>query len=78
MRRTRRNFLFGAPLALAGCTRARSEYFGKTTPPTTQRLVFECGSEAGSLDPAKCFPDIETYASSEEFMGKLGLRQLSK
>ena len=65
---SRRKVLIGGTLALAGCARTRSQYFGDT-PPTTQRLVFESGSEAGSLDPAKCFPDVETYVQAALFEG---------
>src|SRR6476620_1045124 len=48
-----RRTLFAAPLALAGCAGA-SPYFGKTTPPGFQRLVYSNGEEPTSLDPAQC------------------------
>jgi ABC-type oligopeptide transport system substrate-binding subunit len=38
-------------VALAGCA-AGSPYFGKTTPPGSQRLVHSNGEEPNSLDPA--------------------------
>ena len=48
---SRRNVL-AAPLALAGCATA-SPYFGRTTPPASQRLVYSNGEEPSSLDPAQ-------------------------
>src|SRR3954453_19282701 len=41
-----------APPALAGCATA-SPYFGRTTPPASQCLVYSNGEEPGSLDPAQ-------------------------
>ncbi len=77
MKVRRREFLLGGPLALAGCARTRSEYFGDTAPPTARRLVFESGSEAGSLDPAKCITDVETYVQPALFEGLTGLHPVT-
>ena len=46
-----RRQVLAAPLALAGCV-AAGPYFGKTTPPGSQRLVHSNGEEPSSLDPA--------------------------
>jgi oligopeptide transport system substrate-binding protein len=47
-----RRSILTAPLALAGCASA-SPYFGRTTPPASQRLVHSNGEEPSSLDPAQ-------------------------
>lgn len=47
-----RRSLLAAPIALAGCAGA-SPYFGRTTPPGFQRLVYSNGEEPTSLDPAQ-------------------------
>ena len=47
-----RRAVVAAPLALAGCGTA-SPYFGRTTPPGSQRLVYANGEEPSSLDPAQ-------------------------
>ena len=47
-----RRGILAAPLALAGCASA-SPYFGRTTPPGSQRLVYANGEEPSSLDPAQ-------------------------
>ena len=47
-----RRRVLAAPLALAGCATAKP-YFGKTTPPASQRLVHSNGEEPGTLDPAQ-------------------------
>src|SRR5262245_3625110 len=47
----RRSLLTAAPLALAGCCKTESDYFGKTDPPRTQSLVYLLGAEPGTLDP---------------------------
>ena len=49
----RREFVAGATLALTGCSQSEEEYFGNTTPPSRQHLVFENISEPETLDPAK-------------------------
>src|SRR5262245_37530914 len=77
IRSSRRDFLLGGPLALAGCARARSEYFGNTNPPTAKRLVFENGSEPESLDPTKCILDVETYVLPALFEGLTGLHPVT-
>ena len=56
----RRAFLAGSAVVLAACRPADGEYFGNTTPPAKQRLVFENISEPETLDPAK------TQTASEE------------
>ena len=47
-----RRGILAAPLVLAGCASA-SPYFGRTTPPGSQRLVYANGEEPSSLDPAQ-------------------------
>ena len=47
-----RRGILAAPLVLAGCASA-SPYFGRTTPPSSQRLVYANGEEPSSLDPAQ-------------------------
>jgi len=47
-----RREILAAPLALVGCA-AASPYFGRTTPPASQRLVYSNGEEPSSLDPAQ-------------------------
>ena len=49
----RRTFLAGGPLALAGCGGKENPYFGKTTPPSGQRLVFQIIGEPETLDPTR-------------------------
>ena len=46
----RRAVLGLGPVALASCTR-REPYFGKSTPPRSQTLIYDLGGEPGSLDP---------------------------
>jgi ABC-type oligopeptide transport system substrate-binding subunit len=48
----RRALLAAGPLALAGCGRAEEDYFGKTDPPQTQRLVHLLEFEPTTLDLA--------------------------
>src|SRR6266542_1386483 len=45
-----RRYMLASPLALAGCATA-SPYFGRITPPGSQRLVHSNGEEPNSLDP---------------------------
>src|SRR6266540_325325 len=54
----RRAVLGLAPMALASCGR-REPYFGKSTPPPTQTLVYENGGEPSGLDPATCLGNSE-------------------
>src|SRR5688572_26209484 len=39
-------------LAAQGCTPSVAGYFGKTSPPVAQRLVFSNGAEPETIDPA--------------------------
>jgi hypothetical protein len=48
----RRNFLATGSPALAACSAVDGEYFGRTTPPSSQRLIFGNGFEPETLDPA--------------------------
>ena len=57
--------MLATPLALAGCATAGT-YFGKTTPPQRQRLVYSNGEEPASLDPAQ-----SVGANSEIIMSAL-------
>ena len=56
---TRRQAL-AAPLAFTACTR-REPYFGKSTPPRSQTLIYDLGGEPGSLDPATALGGNEDY-----------------
>ena len=73
----RRTLMGLGAAAFVGCRSANGEYFGNTTPPRTRRLVFESGGEAGSLDPAKCMPDIETYVQLALFEGLTSLHPVT-
>jgi ABC-type oligopeptide transport system substrate-binding subunit len=48
---SRRALLGFGPGALASCS-SRGDYFGKTTPPRSQTLIYEISSEPSSFDPA--------------------------
>jgi ABC-type oligopeptide transport system substrate-binding subunit len=56
---TRRQAL-AAPLALTACGR-HEPYFGKSTPPQHQSLVYEIGGEPSSFDPALAVGSSEAY-----------------
>src|SRR5262245_17834195 len=47
----RRTLLGFGSIALTSC-RNPEPYFGESTPPATQTLIYELGREPGSLDPA--------------------------
>jgi oligopeptide transport system substrate-binding protein len=65
----RRTFLAGSSAVLAACHSADGEYFGNTTPPRGQRLVFENNSEPETLDPAKSNAGPEYYLLPSLFEG---------
>ena len=54
----RRAVLGLGPMALASCTR-REPYFGTSTPPRSQTLIYELAGEPGTLDPAASFGGSE-------------------
>ena len=56
----RRAVLGLGPAALASCAR-RKQYFGKSTPPRSQTLIYDLGTEPGSLDPATSLGGSEAY-----------------
>ena len=60
-----RRHALAAPFLMAGCA-AASPYFGRTTPPRSQRLVHSNGEEPATLDPAH-----SVGASSEIIMAML-------
>ena len=64
----RRRVLAAGPLALAACGR-REPYFGKSTPPTRQSLIYEIGGEPSSLDPATSLDASEFYIMPALFEG---------
>ncbi|HEX2652177.1 MAG TPA: hypothetical protein VHN11_00810, partial [Xanthobacteraceae bacterium] len=66
---SRRALLTGGPLGLAACGTMDGAYFGKTDPPSTQRLVYLIGSEAGSLDPGKVTGGYERLIVAALFEG---------
>src|SRR5262245_48725426 len=49
----RRTLVTAGPLIVSACGHRDEAYFGKTTPPSEQRLVFEIQGEPETLDPAK-------------------------
>ena len=57
------------PLALAGCRLSRGKYFGNTALPSSRRIVFEMGSEPGTLDPGKSVLDAEINVQPALFEG---------
>src|SRR5262249_18267257 len=57
---TRRTWLTAAPLSLVGCGR-QEQYFGKSTPPPTQTLIYEIGAEPSGIDPATSLGASESY-----------------
>jgi oligopeptide transport system substrate-binding protein len=59
-RLSRRTLLGMAPLALGSCG-GEGRYFGNLTPPPTQTLVYEIGSEPSGFDPATCLGISEAY-----------------
>jgi oligopeptide transport system substrate-binding protein len=56
----RRAVLGLGPVTLASCTR-REPYFGKFTPLRSQTLIYNLGTEPGSLDPATSLAGSEAY-----------------
>jgi len=57
-----------APLVLAGCRR-RDPYFGKSTPPKRESLVYEVAGEPSGFDPATNGDASEFYVMSALFEG---------
>ena len=57
---SRRAVLGLGPVTLASCAR-RKQYFGKSTPPRSQTLIYDLGTEPGSLDPATSLGGSEAY-----------------
>ena len=49
--RVTRRTIYAGGLLLAGCKTAASAYFGKTEPPSEQRLIYIVGGEPAALDP---------------------------
>jgi ABC-type oligopeptide transport system substrate-binding subunit len=58
---SRRSLLTGGSLALTACGTANGAYFGKTDPPSWQRLVYLIGSEPDTLDPGKMTGGYESF-----------------
>lgn len=65
----RRTLVTAGPLTLASCVTGHAAYFGKTTPPSRQRLVYEIGGEPESLDPHLSIAGTETYIIPSLFEG---------
>jgi oligopeptide transport system substrate-binding protein len=66
---SRRTLLTGGPFTLAACRTAQGAYFGKTDPPSSQRLIYLIGSEPGSLDPGKTTGGYEWVVVPSLFEG---------
>ena len=64
----RRELLGIGSAALASCGE-RERYFGNSTPPHTQTLVYEIGGEPSSLDPATSLDGFEFYVMPAIFEG---------
>jgi len=58
-----RRSLLAGPLAFAGCAGA-SPYFGRTTPPGFQSLVYSNGEEPSSLDPSQLVGNGEAVVAA--------------
>ena len=54
----RRAVLGLGPLTFASCTRLEP-YFGKSTPPRSQTLIYDLGGEPSGLDPATALGGTE-------------------
>ena len=65
---TRRTLCAGGMLSVA-CKTSASAYFGKTDPPTGQRLVYLIGSEPDTLDPGKTTGGYESFIVPALFEG---------
>jgi oligopeptide transport system substrate-binding protein len=65
----RRTFVGLGATALISCAQSRSEYFGRTTPPSAPKLVHSLLAEPATLDPAKSGEDIESYVIPALFEG---------
>ena len=50
-------------------SRNEESYFGRTTPPNAQKLVYLIGAEPASLDPAKSIDLWELYIAHSLFEG---------
>jgi ABC-type oligopeptide transport system substrate-binding subunit len=65
---SRRALLTGGPLTFAACETASGAYFGKTDPPSSQRLLYLI-NEPDSLDPAKVTGGDESFIVPALFEG---------
>jgi oligopeptide transport system substrate-binding protein len=65
----RREFVGLGATSLISCARSEGAYFGDTTPPRTQRLMFGLGGDPESLDPAKSNASWEFYIIPMLFEG---------
>src|SRR5436190_23752545 len=65
---TRRTLCAGGMLSVA-CKTSASAYFGKTDPPSGQRLVYLIGSEPDSFDPGKTTGGYESFIVPAFFEG---------
>jgi ABC-type oligopeptide transport system substrate-binding subunit len=66
---SRRTLLTAGPLALAACETAHGAYFGKTDPPSSQRLIYLIGSEPATLDPGKITGGYGSFVVESLFEG---------
>jgi ABC-type oligopeptide transport system substrate-binding subunit len=65
---TRRTLCAGGMLSVA-CRTSASGYFGKTDPPSKQRLVYLIGSEPDTFDPGKTTGGFEIFILPSLFEG---------
>ena len=65
----RRSIIGLGPVVLAGCRAEGGEYFGRTTPPSHQRLICGNGFELDTIDPALSMDLWEGYIVHALFEG---------
>jgi oligopeptide transport system substrate-binding protein len=66
---TRRTALATSATMLAACSKTAEPYFGRSTPPGTQRLRYVLGAEPESVDPAYYPGGFESYVIPALFEG---------
>ena len=66
---TRRTVLAASTGMLAACRKTAEPYFGRSTPPRTQRLRYVLGAEPASVDPAYYPGGFESYVIPALFEG---------
>ena len=65
----RRTFVGVGAASLTSCSRSQGEYFGRTAPPLSSKLVCSLLAEPSTLDPAKSPGGFESYIVPALFEG---------